>query len=426
MHKNEYLINEYPLLILPTLAKAIGLNKGIVLQQIHYWLEKNSTNENMIKEEKIWCYNSYPKWQKQFPFWDIQTIRRTILSLEEDEIIISSNFNRLKMDKTKWYTINYEQLTKVLKIYHDSIKMIRPIPDTNKDTNKDKNISKEIYTSSDEDVSFKENSSKKKVGKLSSNEKENIEQKVNRNKTTRKVLKRWNTFQEVTKHKTPNKTWLEVLKNINYLKSGKMSKFPFEDDFLKRNKIPKDFLSHKFTEKEIIRTIKKIPSFLQEGYFMKEKKFSKSLPNIIFNPYSKIQSIFLMAYFNEAKPIAKNIVVECKYPKVAEIIKRRFGMDFDMLTVKEKKEFNQNFVEIERRTEELGYKKYKQPMIYYRFYPFLREYCDILEEKYLQSILKSPGGKITPYHFSPKSWVYEKIILDVRPPMPDMKHYMLD
>lgn len=34
----QLLINEPPLQVLPTLAKTIGLNEAIVLQQVHYWL----------------------------------------------------------------------------------------------------------------------------------------------------------------------------------------------------------------------------------------------------------------------------------------------------------------------------------------------------------------------------------------------------
>lgn len=319
-----------------------------------------------------------------------------------------------------WFLLNhktfYFQFLKFLKLNLKDLNYINDIKD-----NDVKSISKEIHTSLGKDVCSKDNSSKKKMGKLSLEEKEDIELKIKRNKTVRKVLKRWNTFQDVTKHKTPNKTWLEILKKINYLKSGKMSKFPFEDDFLKRNKIPKDFLSHKFTEKEILKIIKKIPSFLQEGYFMKEKKFSKSLPNIIFNPYSKIQSIFLMAYFNEAKPIAENIIVECQFPKIAEIVKNRFKLDFEKLTAKEKKEFNQNLTEIKRRTElastRLGFG------YHLRFYDFLRLYFDLFERDCVHGILDR-GEKITPYYFSVHSWTYKKIIADIHHPLPYMRPYM--
>lgn len=105
---SKLLINEHPIMVLPALAAAIGLNEAIILQQMHYWLEK-STNE---REGHRWVYNSYPQWQKQFPFWGLNTIKRAIYKLEEEGLLITSNFNAHKMDKTKWYRIDYDRLQK--------------------------------------------------------------------------------------------------------------------------------------------------------------------------------------------------------------------------------------------------------------------------------------------------------------------------
>lgn len=100
------LIDEYPLIILPSLAKEIGLNEAIMLQQIHFWIEKKKHKKN----GRYWVYNTYDEWKEQFPFWSKATIRRTVTSLEKKNLIITGNFNKLKIDNTKWYTINYEEL----------------------------------------------------------------------------------------------------------------------------------------------------------------------------------------------------------------------------------------------------------------------------------------------------------------------------
>ncbi|MFC4322614.1 DnaD domain-containing protein [Litchfieldia salsa] len=99
-------INESPLLVFPSLANKIGLNESIILQQMHYWLEKSTNNHDSYK----WVYNSYEDWAKQFPFWSISTIRRTITKLESLGLVISGNFNKMKIDNTKWYRINYRKL----------------------------------------------------------------------------------------------------------------------------------------------------------------------------------------------------------------------------------------------------------------------------------------------------------------------------
>ncbi|MBT2690131.1 conserved phage C-terminal domain-containing protein [Bacillus sp. ISL-47] len=103
---SNLLINENPVLILPSLAEKLGLNEAVLLQQMHFWLRISRHK----KEGRMWIYNTYKDWQKQMPFWSNATIGRTIRSLEEKGLLISGNFNASKMDKTKWYTIDYQKL----------------------------------------------------------------------------------------------------------------------------------------------------------------------------------------------------------------------------------------------------------------------------------------------------------------------------
>lgn len=100
------LIDDYPILVLPTLATEIGLNEAIVLQQMHYWLKKSNHNY----DGRRWIYNSFPEWQKHFPFWSVMTIKRAVYSLEKQNLLYVGNYNKAKFDKTKWYSINYEKL----------------------------------------------------------------------------------------------------------------------------------------------------------------------------------------------------------------------------------------------------------------------------------------------------------------------------
>src|SRR5438552_2379893 len=106
---SNLLINEPPLMVLPSLASKIGLNEAIILQQVHYWLDPRG-NKNK-KEGRHWVYNSYKQWSIQFPFFSDRTIRRTIQNLEKSNLLIAKEFNKSAGDKTKWYSINYEQLS---------------------------------------------------------------------------------------------------------------------------------------------------------------------------------------------------------------------------------------------------------------------------------------------------------------------------
>ncbi|WEV56152.1 replication protein [Ligilactobacillus acidipiscis] len=103
---NNLLISEPPLQVLPSLAVRVGLNEAIVLQQFHYWLQRSKN----VRDGNKWIYNSIAEWQKQFPFWSKDTVKRTINSLEKQGCLIVGNYNKAKFDKTKWYRINYDSL----------------------------------------------------------------------------------------------------------------------------------------------------------------------------------------------------------------------------------------------------------------------------------------------------------------------------
>ncbi|MEK3955338.1 conserved phage C-terminal domain-containing protein [Psychrobacillus sp. FSL K6-1464] len=101
------LINEPPLQVLPSLAKQVGLNAAIVLQQLHF----RSLISNNVRDGYKWVYKTYEEWRdEEFPFWSPDTIKRAIHKLENEGYVISTSaYNRMKMDKTKWYRIDYSK-----------------------------------------------------------------------------------------------------------------------------------------------------------------------------------------------------------------------------------------------------------------------------------------------------------------------------
>lgn len=141
---SKLLFDSQPLVIDPALAVKIGLNEAIFIQQIHYWIEVNKRDNKNNYDGYHWTYNSYPEWQKQFPFWSEATIKRTVYRLESKGLLVSSNYNKRGFDKTKWYRIDYDKLnqitsgqndtTSVSNCYDDHVKMIRPIPETTTET----------------------------------------------------------------------------------------------------------------------------------------------------------------------------------------------------------------------------------------------------------------------------------------------------
>lgn len=107
---SHLLLDQRPLVILPELAKDVGLNEAVVLQQVHYWVGINAEAGRNFREGYYWTFNSYRQWQVQFPFWSLATVRRTMASLEASGHLITGAFNKMAGDRSKWYRIDYGRL----------------------------------------------------------------------------------------------------------------------------------------------------------------------------------------------------------------------------------------------------------------------------------------------------------------------------
>jgi hypothetical protein len=95
-----------PLVVNPELAARIGLNEAIVLQQLNYWIVE--TESGVEHEGRRWIYNTLEQWQKQFPFWSVDTIKRALSSLQKKGIVVVDQLNKSKHDRTNFYTINHQ------------------------------------------------------------------------------------------------------------------------------------------------------------------------------------------------------------------------------------------------------------------------------------------------------------------------------
>jgi hypothetical protein len=110
---SKLLIDDKPVMVLPKLAVAIGLNEAIVLQQIHYWLKvfEEARAANHYHDGRWWVYNTREEWSKNFPWWKSEaTAWRALIALRDSGLVIAGNYNKLKIDRTLWYTIDYKAL----------------------------------------------------------------------------------------------------------------------------------------------------------------------------------------------------------------------------------------------------------------------------------------------------------------------------
>ena len=110
LESSTLLIDENPMLVLPKLATAIGLNESIFLQQVHYWCRHNRSDRGHWHEGRCWTYNNLEQWQEHFPWWGLTTIKSIVKSLRAAGLLLAGNFNKKGYDRTLWYTVDYDRL----------------------------------------------------------------------------------------------------------------------------------------------------------------------------------------------------------------------------------------------------------------------------------------------------------------------------
>lgn len=113
---SRLLFDEAPLVVQPKLACAVGLNEAIFLQLVHYWLQKS----DKVRDGRKWTYNPQTAWCEQLPFLSAGTVRRIIKTLKDSKILLVGRYNRSQMDKTTWYSIDYEKLDEAVENYEET------------------------------------------------------------------------------------------------------------------------------------------------------------------------------------------------------------------------------------------------------------------------------------------------------------------
>jgi hypothetical protein len=96
----------------PALAKEIGLNESLLLLQIEFWIAISDHE----RDGGRWTYQSLRDIHQMFTFWSESTINRTLLSLEEQHLVIFGNYNEYKYDRTRWIALDMDGLRKLKSI----------------------------------------------------------------------------------------------------------------------------------------------------------------------------------------------------------------------------------------------------------------------------------------------------------------------
>lgn len=124
--KNANRIYPFKTIIYTEMAIEYGLNEAILIQYIAYWINENKNNNKNYFENRYWTYSTVSYIHEHIPYLSEKTIYRVLKKLENDGIIITGCYNKLRADRTKWYTLSDEVIKKLNNLELRYNKYIKP------------------------------------------------------------------------------------------------------------------------------------------------------------------------------------------------------------------------------------------------------------------------------------------------------------
>jgi len=121
-----------------------GPHAAIIINNFAFWQQKNQANKKNWFDGHYWTYNSMDALAELLPYFSKDQIKRILKKLEDENAIKVGNYNRLKMDRTKWYTIIDECIGRYYTLHmakspNASGGIASPIPDSKPDNKRTDN-----------------------------------------------------------------------------------------------------------------------------------------------------------------------------------------------------------------------------------------------------------------------------------------------
>lgn len=132
-----------------TLAKRYGVDEAIIIEHLYFWIHKNECNDEMIKDDRVWCYSSMKGFERYVDYMNSQRIRRITLKLKKLGLILIGNFNKVGTNQTLWYSFTEKMIKELEDLDYHFLKMKNGVfktekcEDTNNEYNKNKDFPKE-------------------------------------------------------------------------------------------------------------------------------------------------------------------------------------------------------------------------------------------------------------------------------------------
>lgn len=136
----DFFTDSFKLCTPTELIKMIEFQEATVLWQVHYWTELNRKAGRNYYDGRYWTYNSMDKWAETFFWWSRSTVKRIFAELEKNGYLLTGNYNKMKIDHTKWYAVNYEKFKESSRLAqnepNEKTNSTHAIPSLNEETNK--------------------------------------------------------------------------------------------------------------------------------------------------------------------------------------------------------------------------------------------------------------------------------------------------
>ena len=135
------------------IAKEVGVNAAVILENIAHWVLKNKANDKNLYDGHYWTYNSNAAMAELFPYMNARQVRTALDSLRKNGMVLTGNYNKSSYDRTLWYTVSddcaerfFPDIIHLTKKSNGNDGKVQPIPDINTD-NKPDNISQQTDSS---------------------------------------------------------------------------------------------------------------------------------------------------------------------------------------------------------------------------------------------------------------------------------------
>lgn len=86
-------------------AKEVGVNAAILLENIYFWVRKNEASGEHIHDGKAWTHTTRKVWAELFPYMTENQIQTATRKLKDAGLVEVEHHSENPFDRGNWYTV---------------------------------------------------------------------------------------------------------------------------------------------------------------------------------------------------------------------------------------------------------------------------------------------------------------------------------